>query len=270
MSKNIYKEETVEAAIAAGLADLGLTEEDVEIEIISEGGRLKKASVAITVKGVEAEDFDEEDDEDENEGEKEEVEESEKASIIEGIKEKSFGFVKGLIELMGVDCETDVEVEENIINISISGPESRIIIGRRGEVLDAIQHIAMTAVNKEKRIDFKVVVDAENYRKRRVETLKRVAENNARKAVKYREIVELEPMNAYERRVIHTTLAGRKDVTTRSEGEGRDRHVEIIPCDDEGNEIGEKREKSRYGTSHDFRRKGTGKMKSFGQPRRMF
>ncbi len=271
MSKNIYKEETVEAAIAAGLADLGLTEEDVDIEIISEGGWLKKGQVAISVKDEEKEaDFDEDDDFEEGEMVEEEIEDSEKAAIIEGIKEKTYGFVKGLIELMGVDCETSVDVEGSNININIQGPESRIIIGRRGEVLDAIQHIAMTSVNKERRIDFKVVVDAENYRKRRVETLKRVAESSARKALKYGEIVELEPMNAYERRIIHTTLAGRRDVVTRSEGEGRDRHVEVIPCDEYGQEFGERKEKNKYGTSHDFRRKGVGRMKRFGQPRNRF
>lgn len=269
--ENVYKEETVEAAIAAGLADLGLTEEEANIEIVSEGGKLKKASVCITPK--EAEEKEEVESVCEVEEEETEVEEEISAEELEEAKDKAYDFVNGLIQLMGVDCETTAEIKDNSVYISITGPEARIIIGRRGDVLDAIQFIAMTNVNEERRGGVRVIVDAENYRERRLATLKRVAESNARKALKYGEIIELEPMNAYERRIIHTTLASDDRVTTRSEGEGRDRHLIIVPLNEDGTEIENRREeryKSSFGTSSDFRRKGTGKLKSYGQPKRRF
>ncbi|NLT17890.1 MAG: R3H domain protein [Firmicutes bacterium ADurb.Bin080] len=278
-----YKDETVEGAIAQGLLDLGLTEEEADIEILSEGGVFKKATVKVSPKAKEETPEEESEEVTVEITSEDEVDfKSLDPELVEQVKEKAFQFVKGLIEIMGVDCEVSVKVTDEAIVISVDGPEARIIIGRRGDVLDAIQFLALTIGNKEHRSFARVTVDAENYRAKRAESLKRVAENYSKKAIKYGEIVELEPMNPFERRVIHTTLKDDKSVVTRSEGEGRDRHIIIIPLDEEGNEITKRQRNTRsgsygsyndsgnYGTSSDFRRKGAGRMKTYGGPKKRF
>jgi spoIIIJ-associated protein len=275
-----YKDETVEGAIAQGLLDQGLTEENALIEVVSEGGLFKKAVVRVTPKEkdaiVEVEEVAEEETVTLEITTEDETDFSNLApEVIEEVKAKAFSFVKGLIELMGVDCEVAVNVSEDAIVISIDGPEARIIIGRRGEVLDAIQFLALTIGNKEHRTFARVTVDAENYRAKREESLKRVADSYSKKAIKYGEIVELEPMNPFERRVIHTALQDDKTVVTRSEGEGRDRHIIIVPLDEDGKEITKRQRKSyndnnNYGTSSDFRKSGAGRMKTYGGPKKRF
>lgn len=281
-----YKDETVEGAIAQGLLDLGLTEEEADIEVLSEGGVFKKATVKVSPKAKESVQEEEEAVEEvtvEITPEEEVDFKNLDPELVEQVKEKAYQFVKGLIEIMGVDCEVSAKVTDEAIVISIDGPEARIIIGRRGDVLDAIQFLSLTIGNKEHRSFARVTVDSENYRTKRAESLKRVAENYSKKATKYGEIVELEPMNPFERRVIHTTLKDDKSVVTRSEGEGRDRHIIIIPLDEEGNEITKRQRNTRsgsygnyggdsgnYGTSTDFRRKGAGRMKTYGGPKKRF
>lgn len=107
--------------------------------------------------------------------------------------------------------------------------------------------------------------------------MKTVALNYSKKAVKFGEIVELEPMNPFERRIIHLTLQEDKTVVTRSEGEGRDRHVIIVPFDEDGKESTRRQPDTRYrdsnddyGTSSNFRQRGAGRMKTYGAPKRRF
>ena len=130
---------------------------------------------------------------------------------------------------MNLVCVTDVSEDENGIKITVSGPGVGGIIGRRGETLDAVQYLTCLFVNKGKHGDDykRVIIDSENYRAKREETLIRLANKMASKAVKNNREMILEPMNPYERRIIHSALQNDKFVTTHSEGEEPFRRVVV-------------------------------------------
>ena len=128
-------------------------------------------------------------------------------------------FLTGLLEHMGADARPVVRVDENgTYQVELVGQELGSLIGRRGETLDAIQQLTGYAVNHGQSRRVRIHVDAEGYRAKREESLVRLAKKTAAKAVKYRRNVTLEPMNAYERHVIHTALQETPDVTTYSIG----------------------------------------------------
>ena len=128
-------------------------------------------------------------------------------------------FLTGLLEHMGADARPVVKVDENgTYQVELVGQELGSLIGRRGETLDAIQQLTGYAVNHGQSKRVRIHVDAEGYRAKREESLVRLARKTAAKAVKYRRNVTLEPMNAYERHVIHTALQDTPDVTTYSIG----------------------------------------------------
>ena len=138
-------------------------------------------------------------------------------------------FLTGLFEKMGVEAALDItEGEGNVLSVVISGPSMGEVIGRRGETLDAIQHLTNYAVNHSGGERIRVNLDAENYRAKRAEALERLAQKVAAKAIKYRRDVTLEPMNAYERHVIHTALQDYTGVTTSSVGTEPNRRVVVI------------------------------------------
>ena len=136
-------------------------------------------------------------------------------------------FLTDVVEKMGLDLKIDCKADESHVLIDINGVDTRTIIGKRGQTLDAIQYLTSLVVNKDHKDYIKVVVDAENYRSRREKTLEQLADRLARKVVKTRHSVRLEPMNPYERKVIHSTLQSNPDVTTRSEGQDPYRRVII-------------------------------------------
>ena len=152
-----------------------------------------------------------------------------RATKIETIDEKAADFLHDVFGAMGisVDVESRLNEEEKELEINLSGDEMGILIGKRGQTLDSLQYLVSLVVNKESEDYLRVKLDTENYRERRKETLETLAKNIAYKVKRTRRSVSLEPMNPYERRIIHSALQNDKYVFTRSEGEEPFRHVVI-------------------------------------------
>ncbi len=137
-------------------------------------------------------------------------------------------FLTGLLEHMDIEADIDISPREGGgLLVNLSGPGMGAVIGRRGETLDAIQHLTNYAVNHSTDRRMRISVDAENYRAKREESLTRLAEKMAEKAIKYKRSMALEPMNSYERHVIHTALQNYEGVTTASTGTEPNRRVVV-------------------------------------------
>ena len=137
-------------------------------------------------------------------------------------------FLQELTRLMGVEVAVHVNTdEEGNVRVNMEGDSQGILIGRRGETLDALQYLTSLKINKGKSEYTRVTLDTEGYRARREEALVRLANRMANRAVKTGRRVSIEPMNPYERRILHSALQGNPDVTTHSEGEEPNRHVVI-------------------------------------------
>ena len=135
------------------------------------------------------------------------------------LEERIRAFLTGLLEHMGVEAAVNVgEKTENGILVTLEGPKLGALIGHRGETLDAIQQLTNYSVNRGRTNRTRIHIDAENYRAKREESLRRLANKVAGKVVKYRRNITLEPMNAYERHVIHEALQDYPDVITYSTG----------------------------------------------------
>lgn len=144
------------------------------------------------------------------------------------LEEKIEQFVKGLLEHMGSEAVPHAEKRaDETYMVDLVGENLGILIGRRGETLDAIQHLTNYAVNRGQTKRVRINVDAENYRLKREESLQRLAVKVAGKVVKYRRNITLEPMNAYERHVIHAALQDHPDVTTFSTGTEPNRRIVV-------------------------------------------
>ncbi|MBQ1393701.1 MAG: protein jag [Lachnospiraceae bacterium] len=161
-------------------------------------------------------------------------ENTEMLSETEEIDIHAFGavaesFLKKVCLHMGINAELEVrcDAEENRIDINIVGKEMGLLIGKRGQTLDSLQYLTSLVVNKESNTYCKVKLDTENYGARRKETLENLARNIASKVKKTKKSVELEPMNPYERRIIHSTLQNDKMVETYSQGEEPNRKVVV-------------------------------------------
>ncbi len=136
-------------------------------------------------------------------------------------------FLDNMFKAMDMDVNIDIKIneEEGCVNVELGGDEMGLLIGKRGQTLDSIQYLVSLVVNKENEKYMRVKVDTEDYRKRRKETLESLAKNIAYKVKRSKRPVSLEPMNPYERRIIHSALQNDKFVATRSEGEEPFRHV---------------------------------------------
>lgn len=130
-------------------------------------------------------------------------------------------FLSKVFEAMGVNAGAEIEFneEEKTMNINLTGDDMGMLIGKRGQTLDSLQYLVSLVVNKDSDTYIKVKLDTENYRERRKETLENLAKNIASKVRRTRHSVALEPMNPYERRIIHSVLQGNKYVETHSEGD---------------------------------------------------
>lgn len=215
---------TEDAAIAAALKQLGLAREDVSVEVLELakpgflgiGGTPAKVRVSYEVPD-------------------EIVEEPVEETVVENIPaaeetktevatdddvaERISSFLTGLLEKMEVSAEPKISVdEEGNYLVELVGEDLGCVIGRRGETLDAIQQLTGYAVNKGLSHRIRIRIDAEGYRSKREESLERMARRTAEKAVRFRRNITLEPMNAYERHVVHTALQEYPDVTTYSVG----------------------------------------------------
>jgi len=194
---------TEELAINNGLKELNVDRDKVEIEVLDSGSKgilgigARQARVRLTLKNDYC-----------------------AAAKI---------FLRDVLEKMGVMAEIHIKEEEDCLKINLVGPDMGTVIGYRGETLDALQYLVSLVVNKEnKESEYKrVLLDTENYRKKREETLIRLANKLAFKVKKYNKSVYLEPMNPYERRIIHAALQNNSYVTTHSEGEEPYRRVVI-------------------------------------------
>ncbi|MEY8000730.1 RNA-binding cell elongation regulator Jag/EloR [Clostridium sp. Mt-5] len=137
-------------------------------------------------------------------------------------------FLKNILDKMKVEAEIKIKEENNVIKVYLTGSDMGILIGYRGETLDALQYLLSLVINKNHEMEYKrVVLDTENYRAKREETLKRLARRVAEKVRKTGRIVKLEPMNPYERRVIHSALQNDFYVNTYSEGQEPFRRVVV-------------------------------------------
>lgn len=197
------KAKTVEEAIESALEELQETRENVEIEILEEGSKgllgiigAKQACVRVTIK---------------------------EGSNIDNAKK----FLIDILDTMEVDAKLSVEENDDNILFRIDGEKVGIVIGRRGETLDSIQYLTSLVFNKNTAGYKKVVVDVGNYRQRREETLIELASKLADKVIKYKKNVTLEPMNPYERRIIHASLQDNKYVDTFSMGDEPNRRIVI-------------------------------------------
>lgn len=140
---------------------------------------------------------------------------------------EALDFLKDITNKMGLSLNLKVKVGEDIVYIEMDGKDSGTVIGKRGQTLDAIQYLTSLVINKNSEKYIKVVVDAENYRAKRQKTLEQLAIRLAAKVVRTKKYVKLEPMNPYERKVIHATLQQNPNIITRSEGEEPYRRVVI-------------------------------------------
>ena len=192
---------TVREALDNALKNLKLTEDKVEYEVLDEGSKgflnfigTKPAKILVKVK--------------------------------RDYNEEARSFLRNILDSMKVQAEIRIREENDVIYINLTGPKMGIIIGYRGETLDALQYLTSLVINKTHDIPYKkVVLDTENYRKKREETLIRVAEKAAYKVKKTKRPYKLEPMNPYERRIIHSALQDNEYVYTFSEGEEPHRKV---------------------------------------------
>lgn len=132
-------------------------------------------------------------------------------------------------EGLGLECEVSVEAQEGVLRGRLEGEDVGLLIGRRGQTIDAIQHLAQRIVFHGGESRTRVIVDADGYRERRAQTLREDADDAAEEALRSSEAVELDPMPAAERRVVHEHLRDRGDVSTHSEGEEPERYLVVSP-----------------------------------------
>ena len=202
-----FEGKNVDDAITNACQELGITSDKLDYEVVEEGGSGflglgKKAAVI-------------------------------KARKKGDVDEIAADFLNKVFDAMELTVKLDVNVEdqdnEQTINIDIVGDDMGVLIGKRGQTLDSLQYLTSLIVNKESDDKFsRVRLDTENYRERRQQTLENLAKNIAKKVKRIKKPVALEPMNPYERRIIHSALQDDKYCTTRSEGEEPYRHVVVV------------------------------------------
>ena len=153
-----------------------------------------------------------------------------KVRVKSSIEDKAKDFLKDVFAAMDLTVVCDVKYDdvESTMDIELSGDEMGILIGKRGQTLDSLQYLVSLVVNKDVENYIRVKVDTENYRKRRKDTLENLAKNISYKVKRTKRPVSLEPMNPYERRIIHSALQNDKYVTTHSEGDEPFRHVVVV------------------------------------------
>jgi spoIIIJ-associated protein len=152
------------------------------------------------------------------------------AEEAEKLEQKAEAFLKEIFDTMGteVSLQTSFDHEDNELDVLLTGNDMGILIGKRGQTLDSLQYLVSLVVNKHHDGYIRIKLDTENYRERREEKLTSLAENIAGKVRRTRKSVSLEPMNPYERRIIHSALQNDPYVTTYSEGEDPYRHIVVV------------------------------------------
>lgn len=225
---------TIDAAIEKGLEELGRAREDVTVEVLENpksgflGIGAAPAKILMTVIGDFAPKKAEKKEETRKEIKKEEKPAAPKRATVpaEGAAAE---FLTNVISMINdkAGIEKLESTEEGTESFEIVGENLGGIIGRRGETLDALQHLANLVVNRSSETKVRVLLDAENYRAKRTETLGKFAQRAAFQAIKYKRNKALEPMNAYERHIIHVSLQGMENISTSSVGTEPNRRVII-------------------------------------------
>lgn len=236
----------VETATALALDELKCSKDEVKITVLEEPSRgflgIGSKLAKVRVEKIEVSENDKTEEievtEEVNETVTEETVENEISEVTskklirpDNMKEidehPALSFLKETTEKMGLELSFKAYADDNNVFIDIAGKDAGTIIGKRGKTLDAIQYLTSLAVNKKSEDYVRVVLDAENYRSKREKTLERLAHRLADKVVRTKRSVKLEPMNPYERMVIHAALVNSPKVKTRSEGEEPYRRVVI-------------------------------------------
>ncbi|MBE5747701.1 MAG: protein jag [Clostridiales bacterium] len=268
----IYTEftgKTVEDAVEKGLSELGLTRENADIRVLEEGKKklfgAVKARVEIAAK--DCQETCEACDKDGAECEETVAPVIETASENATDGERTVVFLEGLFKLLKITACTELVAEGEKVEINVTAANTTAIIGKHGVMLDAIQTLAGAVANTG-RDDYKrVVVDCENYRENREATLNKLAENLAAKALRLGKKIQLEPMNPYERRIIHAALSENEDVKTESEGKEPNRYIVIVPNnleDPDAPAIPARTERDRRGRGGYGNRGDRGRDRGFG------
>ena len=192
---------TVDDAVNAALAELNAKKEDVDVEVLEEGSKgflgmgSKDAKVRVSLKCTP--------------------------------QNKAVDFLSGLFDVWGLNVKISTELDGDVLKVELEGDDMGVVIGKRGETLDALQHLTSLNVNTGDGDFVKVSLDTEGYREKRVKTLESLAAKLASKVAKTRHNVTLEPMNSYERRIINASLQDNEFVTTYSVGQSPNRKVVI-------------------------------------------
>lgn len=224
MNYTEFTGKTVKDAIEKGLKELGITEEQADVRVLDEGK--KKLFKSIPAR-VEIAILDNQTQENTEENSACVCEETAKNGATDG--ERTVVFLDGLFKLLNINACTELVAEGEKVEINVTAANTTAIIGKHGAMLDAIQTLAGAVANTG-RDDYKrVVVDCENYRENREATLNKLSENLAQKAIRLGKKIQLEPMNPYERRIIHAALSEREGVSTVSEGKEPNRYIVIVP-----------------------------------------
>lgn len=201
---------TIDAAVEKALKELGCERDDAEIEVLNKGSRgflglgASEAKVRVTLKYEEPAIVEEE---------------------SEGVPVK--GYLLDILSKMGIDAEVSVTEGEGTLDMEISGDLMGVVIGRRGDTLDALQYLCSLVHNKGREEYVRVNIDTENYRAKREETLVKLAERIAGTVSRTGRSITLEPMNPNERRIIHSTLQSYEDINTYSIGEDPNRKIVV-------------------------------------------
>lgn len=147
------------------------------------------------------------------------------------VTEKACDFLMGVLDRMGISGDIDVHEEDDKIVLEIQTTHAEVLTGRKGQVMEALQHLVSKVVYRERSGEKgkPFVVDADGYRDKHIERLKALASRMAEKALKTQAIVELSPMSAHDRRIVHMAIAEIPGLSSRSEGEGDDRHILVVP-----------------------------------------
>lgn len=236
----------IDTAITDALIELGATTDQVDIEILEKGSKglfglgAKNARVRVTLKEVGSEIFEDiAEPEEQPVAIQEDVKEPKKENVkiksskieinSEEIIDKAKDFLTSVLEAMNIQSTIDAKMVGDKLLIEISGEKMGVIIGKRGETLDSLQYLTNIVVNKDHEGYIKVMIDTENYRSRREDTLKKLAYKLAKKASQTKKTVILEPMNPYDRRIIHSALQDSRTVKTHSEGKEPFRRIVITP-----------------------------------------
>lgn len=233
----------VETAIQQGLLQLGLEREDVTIRIKDAGGMFKKAKVVLeyedktepvvekTVEEVKpvveekaAETEAPKKAEKQEKAKKEKTYSTERNQLLEDFLTE---YIEGLCKRVGTTYEVEYSYTPNGLFVNLLGSDMGKLIGYRGEGMSSLQHILNSLVSKQE-FDTHIILDIEGYKARREQALINLAKKTANKALISHKNIAIEPMNSYERRIIHSAVAEMDGITTESTGEGKNRHVVFI------------------------------------------